>query len=87
MIRKATQQEIAEIDAKQGAENTGQSVALQYLIEDPYTWYHVDLNEASGTNLPDQMDLLVEEGKEAGYRIEVILIPGHPEGGFFGRRV
>ena len=60
---------------------------LQYLIEDPHTLYHVDLNEAPGTNLPDQMDLLVEEGKEAGYRIKVMLIPGHPAGGFFARRV
>jgi hypothetical protein len=87
IVRPATEKEIASIVEIQGAPDTDQSSILRSLIDDPRVWYHIRLNEIPGSgNLNDQIEGLIAEGASDGFRIDTIIVPGHPDGGFFARR-
>lgn len=81
-MRPATEEEIKRIE--QLSPGTTPTAVLSALIQHPYGWFHVGLNESGHRgNLREQCEVLEEEATRHGYEVRTKVIPGHRDGGFF----
>jgi hypothetical protein len=84
-MKPATPEQIARIVRHIAAEPDTLTRAVLSLVTHPRTWVHFTPTDLGiGGNLEGQMDALVTHAKAAGHRITTLVIPGDPDGGFYG---